>query len=169
MEKINLKDILNGKLTKLPCELNTCERLEFAIALADALAALQQTDFPDVIVNPEIQHNKELRIRYNEFAEITDNFILFLLNEDNEFSVEHSVAAFLRAIRVHQLHFDSDTDAFCKLYKDISPWIVSSRYETVGVYVGDGQYDKDWKPSEDKKLVAGSGGHFTLRDHHKSK
>ena len=78
MDTINLKDILNGKLTKLPFELDSVESQDFVIALADALATLQRTEFPDVEMEGESREkafSKELQMRHNEFAVITDNFI----------------------------------------------------------------------------------------------
>ena len=164
-DSINLKDILDGKLTKLPFELESDESLEFVTALADALFTIQQEEFPDVDIEDANCHLPA------KFAVITDNFISFMMNEDNAFSAEIVIAAFIRAIRIHRVSFHSDTDAFTAFYRKYSSWIVNTGTDYKGVYVGDGQYDKDWKPTvpKTKNLVDGSGGYFTLRDHNMPK
>ena len=163
MDSINLRDILDGKLIKLPCELDIDERYEFVHALADALAT-RQKDFPTVgeMVTPETVDE------FKRWSAITDTFVLFMMNEDNEFSTELVIAAFLRAIRINQVQFNSETEAFYEFYNKYQKWIVGS-YENKGVYVGNGKWDKNWKPkSPSKAKVDGIGGHFTLRDHHKN-
>ena len=147
METINLKEILDGELIDSP-QLTLSEKLDFAMALTDALKARHQ----------------EFNGSDAEWDVITDNYISYILEN---FPIDTIIAVMVRGLRTYKIPFNAETDTFSELFEVIAPWIVGDGTEWKGVYVGDGKYDKDWKPPEDKNLVAGSGGHFTLRDHNK--
>lgn len=155
MDTINLKDILNGELIDEPGNLSGPEKYDFAMALTNALSA---------------QHQEMTSIRAIEFPDpewdcITDNYISYMMNN---FAIDTIVAAFVLAIRINQVNFNAETDTFQDLFELMSPWVVDGPAEGRGVYVGDGKWDKEWKPSTDQNKIDGIGGHFTLRDHHKN-
>jgi hypothetical protein len=155
MDNINLKDILTGKLTKVPYIMDMDERYEFTQSLADALAAFQQTEFPDIDDAPDKDWNA-----------ITDNFILFMMNEDNAFSTEVVLATLIRVIRIHEVPVCAETDTFMAFYRKYHKWIVSGAMQFPSNKVKTAQdYEKEMFGDEKPSF----GGHFTLRDHHVSK
>jgi len=148
METIDLKEILDGELIDSP-PLNESEKHEFATALTNALVArFQEYGEPDA-----------------EWDRITDNYLQYVM--DN-FPLEIIVGVMILAVRIHGVTFNAETDTFYEFFELVSPWLAGG-YENKGVYIGDGKWDKEWKPSVPKNLVAGSGGHFTLRDHNMPK
>jgi hypothetical protein len=151
MDTINLKEILDGELIDEPGNLSGPEKHDFAMALTNALVARYQ----------ETLSNRVIEYPDSEWDRITDNYISYVM--DN-FAIDTIVAAFVLAVRTHQVEFNAETDQFQELFELISPWIVDGGK---GVYVGDGKWDKEWKPPA-KDKVDGIGGHFTLRDHHKN-
>ena len=105
MDKINLKDILDGELIDSPM-LKADESYEFATALTNALAARFQTyGEPDA-----------------EWDRITDNYLSYLM--DN-FSIEVKVMAATSAFRIHHIDFNAETDAFQRFFEEVTPWILS--------------------------------------------
>lgn len=115
MNIVNLKDILRGKITKLPIELNAVEEQDFVRDLADTLSTLQQAEFPEVRQGEKIPQGLVL---------LTDNFLSFLLNEENKLSTENIMLAFMRANRRGRVIISSETDAFKEFYIKMSPWIL---------------------------------------------
>ena len=167
MNSINLKDILDGKLTKLSLDLDMDEKHDLVVSLTDALAILQQAEYPDVTTKSSGKvRSEELQARHDEFAVFCDNFLQFLMEEDNNFSIELAILGLIRALRMHALWFDSRTVIFTAFYKKYSMWIVSGimEFETNKTKTAqdyEAEVFSDEKPS--------FGGHFTLRDHHKVK
>jgi len=105
MDKINLKEILDGELIDAPM-LNTNETYEFAAALTNALAARFQT-------------YGELDAGWDR---ITDNYLSYLM--DN-FSMEVIIMCATSALRIHHIDFNSETDTFQRFFEEITPWILS--------------------------------------------
>jgi hypothetical protein len=171
MDHINLKDILTGKLTKLPLELDMDEKHDLVVSLADALAALQYSEFPDVTINSDgKQRSEELQKRHDEWSEFTDNFLQFLMDEDNVFSIELAILGLINALRRHHLWFDSTTDTFTAFYRKYSMWIVSGEMEFYPVEEKTAEdYEKEIFESGEEAKETPFGGNFTLRDHHISK
>lgn len=149
MDKINLREILDGELIDEPDNLDLSEKLDFAMALTNALAARHST--------------------FNgtpaEWDFITDNYLSYLM--DN-FPIEIMIAASVRSYRVHHIPFNSETDTFLRLFKEFTLWILSDEYEPPKVYIGDNQY-VDYETWEKNKTPSKEnyGGNFTLRDHNK--
>ena len=159
MDKVNLKDILDGEITEMPFELDCVERHEFAIALSDALYTMQETDFPG-IANDCKRTPADIVFRsepdFRGWDVITDNYLAFLLNEANKFSVENLVGAFIRAVRIHRVTFNPETETFNEFFEVVCPWIVCGPYEDDGRGV-----------SAQPPQTEGFGGHFTLRGRNK--
>jgi hypothetical protein len=167
MDHINLKDILDGKLTKLSLDLDMDEKHDLVVSLANALAALQYSEFPDVTTKSDGRtRSDELQLRHNEFTVYTDNFLQFLMNEDNAFSIELAIVGLIRALRIHNLWFDATTEIFTAFYRKYHMWIVSGAMEFPSNKVKTAQdYEKEMFGDEKPSF----GGHYTLRDHHVSK
>lgn len=161
MDKINLKDILTGKLTSVPYIMDIDERFEFTQSLADALAAYHQAEFPE-IGEPSSSENFNTALG-KAWSAITDNFVLFMMNKDNAFSVELIIAAFIRAIRIHEVPFQSETDVFFAFYKKYSKWIVSGEMDFAPLKEKTAEDYEEEMFGDDKPTF---GGNFTLRDHH---
>lgn len=105
MDKINLKEILDGELIDAPM-LSAEEAYDFATALTNALAARFQT-------------YGELDAGWDR---ITDNYLSYLM--DN-FSMEVKIMAATSALRVHDIDFNAETDTFQQFYEEVTPWILS--------------------------------------------
>ena len=90
------------------------------------------------------------------------------MNNHAQFTPDLVIHAFIQAVRVHELAFNSETDAFQEFFNTYSGWIVQN--EPMQVYVGDGEWvDYDtWKKNQGSASTY-CGGHFTLREHHMPK
>ena len=137
MDKINLKEILDGELIDAPM-LNADESVEFATALTNALATrFQAYDGTDA-----------------EWDQITDNYLSYLM--DN-FSVEVIIMAATSALRIHKVSFNSETNTFSEFFEIVCPWIVGEPYKHK-------ELDESLRQ---EPHTGGFGGNYTLKDHHK--
>lgn len=119
MNNINLVDILTGNTTTLPFELGLTEQLDLVVALADKLAAIRDVACYDAD-DPETKKPQP-----SEIGVLADNYLSFLMNEENNFPIEHMVRSTIQVIRRHKVDLDSNTPAFTRYFKLISPFIVS--------------------------------------------
>lgn len=88
------------------------EVYELAIGLSDRLAALQ--------IEHEIDNDAYTT---KEWDQITDNLITFIM-EHESFHTEQIVFIMVRVWRHYNIPFCSETEAFGKMFDEISPWLM---------------------------------------------
>jgi hypothetical protein len=164
MISVNLKDVLRGRIKYLPGKMEPDELVDFAMSLTVALAALRDTEFPEMV---ELDNDSQPPTT-KEWDEITESYINFFLNNQNQFDPGVIIHAVTQALRIFDIRINSETDSWMKFYDTFADWIVG--YEPAGtkVYVGDGKYaDYDsWRKNAKKDESNYCGGHFSLREHH---
>lgn len=143
---VNMKDILLGKIKRLPIALEQDEKVDFARSLVDALG-MYYDEFPGWLENicrkethvhstgfwkQEYEVTiRDVHLLPKELLEANDNFLTFLL--DNDFDVDILIMAMAYALRIKGVEFDAETDAFGRYFDRIVDMMISSDNDFIPV------------------------------------